>query len=93
MPRNRELTPREAVNLMRLERPNSQLNVTLFEERPTLYDDDRAETALPGSVLNVVASARQARAPLTAVETPRESLAFPVDGIVNGVITLRINVK
>ncbi len=55
---NRHLSAPEAVNLIRQERSNSQVNITLMESRPSVYEDDRTMAALPSSVLNVLTSAR-----------------------------------
>jgi hypothetical protein len=90
---DRRMTPAEAVNLMRAERPNTEVHVTLLEGRPTLYDDDRASPALPSTVLNVLNSTTQSAAPVINNETLRGGVAFPVDGVVAGSLSLHLTVK
>jgi hypothetical protein len=90
---DRRMTPAEAVNLMREEQPNTLVQVTLLEARPTLYDDDRTSPALPATVLNVMSSTHQSAAPVINNETIRGSVAFPADGVVGGSLSLRLTVK
>jgi hypothetical protein len=90
---NRHLSAAEAVNLLRQERSNSQVNVTLMESRPSVYEDDRTMAALPSSVLNVMTSARAATPMVETAETARASESFTLDGVVTGNLSLRITVK
>ena len=90
---NRHLSAAEAVNLLRQERPNSQVNVTLMESRPSVYEDDRTMAAVPSSVLNVMTSARTATPMVEATETARASESFSLDAVVSGHLSLRITVK
>jgi len=90
---NRHLSAAEAVNLLRQERSNSQVNVTLMESRPSVYEDDRTMAALPSSVLNVMTSARGATPMVETTETARSSESFSLDGVVTGNLSLRITVK
>jgi hypothetical protein len=90
---NRHLSAAEAVNLLRQERSNSQLNVTLMEARPSIYEDDRTMPAVPASVLNVLSAARPVTPIVATAETARDSVSFTLDAAVSGSLSLRINVK
>jgi len=90
---NRHLAPAEAVNLLRQERPNSRVNITLLESRPSVYEDDRTLAALPTSVLNVMTTARAATPMIETAETACASDAFDVDAVVTGNLSLHITVK
>lgn len=90
---NRHLTGAEAVNLLRQERANSQVNIALMESRPSVYEDDRAMAALPSSVLNVLTTARATDPLIATMETARASESFSVDAVVTGSLRLRITVK
>jgi hypothetical protein len=90
---NRHLTAPEAVNLLRQERANSQVNITLMESRPSVYEDDRTMAALPSSVLNVLTSARSSGPVVESAETARASESFSLDAVVTGHLSLRVTVK
>ena len=90
---NRHLSAAEAVSLLRQERANSQVNITLMESRPSVYEDDRTMAALPASVLNVLTSTRTSGPMVTAAETVRASESFLLDGVVSGNLSLHITVK
>jgi hypothetical protein len=90
---NRHLSAAEAVSLLRQERANSQVNITLMESRPSVYEDDRTMAALPASVLNVLTSTRTSGPMVTTAETVRASESFLLDGVVSGNLSLHITVK
>jgi hypothetical protein len=90
---NRHLFAAEAVSLLRQERSNSQVNITLLESRPSVYEDDRTMAALPSSVLNVLTSARASGPMVATAETARASQSFLLDGVVSGNLSLHITVK
>jgi len=90
---NRHLTAAEAVNLIRQERSNSQVNITLMESRPSVYEDDRTMAALPSSVLNVLTSARPSGPMVATAETARASESFALDAVVSGNLSLHVTVK
>jgi hypothetical protein len=90
---NRHLTAPEAVNLLRQERDNSQVTITLMESRPSVYEDDRTMAALPSSVLNVLTSARSSGPVIATAETARASESFSLDAVVTGNLSLHITVK
>ena len=90
---NRHLAASEAVNLLRQERSNSQVNITLMESRPSVYEDDRTMAALPSSVLNVLSSARAATPMVATTETARASESISLDAVVSGNLSLRVTVK
>ncbi len=90
---NRHLSATEAVNLLRQERSNSQVNITLMESRPSVYEDDRTMAAVPSSVLNVLNSARPSTPMIATTETARAFESFSLDAVVSGNLSLRITVK
>jgi hypothetical protein len=81
------------VNLLRQERDNSQVTITLMESRPSVYEDDRTMAALPSSVLNVLTSARSSGPVIATAETARASESFSLDAVVTGNLSLHITVK
>jgi hypothetical protein len=90
---NRHLAAPEAVNLLRQERANSLVNITLMESRPSVYEDDRTMAAVPSSVLNVLTSARASNPVVESAETARASESFSLDAVVTGHLSLHITVK
>ena len=84
----------ETVSLINQERGNNQLYVSLVENRPTYYSDDKTLPALPASVLNVFQTERTAsRALLGSGESAIEQLSIPFEQVVSGSYSLKITVK
>jgi len=91
---NRFLDLPETVALLNKERNNSNLYVSLVENRPTVYYDDKALASLPASMLNVLQSSRSAgRTFIPAPETVSERLTLAFNHVVNGSISLRFHVR
>jgi len=91
---NRYMDIPETISLLNQERGNSQLYVSLVEGRPTYYADDKTLPSLPASVLNVLQAERTStRVLVGSAETAKEQLAVPIDQMVSGSYSLKINVK
>jgi len=91
---NRYMDIPETISLLNQERGNSQIYVSLVEGRPTYYADDKTLPSLPASVLNVLQAERTStRVLVGSAETAKEQLAIPIDQMVSGSYSLRINVK
>jgi len=91
---NRYMDIPETISLLNQERGNSQLYVSLVEARPTYYADDKTLPSLPSSVLNVLQAERTStRVLMGSLETAKEQLAIPIDQMVSGSYSLKINVK
>jgi len=91
---NRYMDIPETISLLNQERGNSQIYVSLVEGRPTYYADDKTLPSLPASVLNVLQAERTStRVLVGSAETAKEQLAIPIDQMVSGSFSLRINVK
>ena len=84
----------QTVSLINQERSNNRLFVTLVENQPTAYVEDKELPSLPASVQNVLQTGRSATANLVrSPETARELAAIPFDFVVTGSQSLRITVK
>jgi hypothetical protein len=91
---NRYMDIPETISLLNQERGNSQLYVSLVEGRPTYYADDKTLPSLPQSVLNVLQAERTStRVLVGSAESAKEQLAVPIDQMVSGSYSLKINVK
>jgi hypothetical protein len=91
---NRYMDIPETISLLNQERGNSQLYVSLVEGRPTYYADDKTLPSLPASVLNVLQAERTStRVLVGSAETAKQQLAIPIDQMVSGSYSLKINVK
>jgi hypothetical protein len=91
---NRYMDIPETISLLNQERGNSQFYVSLVESRPTYYADDKTLPSLPSSVLNVLQAERTStRVLVGSTETAKEQLAVPIDQMVSGSYSLKINVK
>ncbi len=91
---NRFMDLPETVSLINQERTNNKLYVSLVQGRPTFYEDDKTLPSLPASVLNVMQSSRSANKPLVSSgESTLEQSSIPFDTVVNGSLSLKINVK
>jgi hypothetical protein len=84
----------QTVSLLNQERSNHRLFVSLVENQPTAYVEDKELPSLPASVQNVLQTGRSATANLArSPETAREMAAVPFEFVVSGSQFLRINVK
>ncbi|MGA3190380.1 MAG: hypothetical protein ABSF22_25020 [Bryobacteraceae bacterium] len=91
---NRYMDIPETISLLNQERGNSQVYVSLVESRPTYYADDKTLPGLPASVLNVFQAERTStRVLVGSAETAKEQFAVPLDQMVSGSYSLKINVK
>jgi len=91
---NRYMDIPETISLLNQERGNNQVYVSLVEGRPTYYADDKTLPSLPQSVLNVLQAERTSTRVLVGTpESATQQLAVPMDQMVSGSYSLKINVK
>jgi hypothetical protein len=91
---NRFIDIPQTVSLINQERTNNHLYVSLIQQRPTVYSDDKTLPSLPASVLNVMQTGRTAsRSMMSSAESAIEQMAIPFEQVVNGSYSLRITVK
>ena len=91
---NRYIDIPQTVSLINQERSNDRLYISLLESTPTAYYDDKTLPNLPLSVLNVMQSGRSTNRALTALpETASEQMSLPLDYVVTGSYTLKVEVK
>jgi len=84
----------QTVSLLNQERSNSKLYVSLLEPGPTVYYEDKTMPSLPASVMNVMQTGRTAsRHLVSSAENPVEQGSIPLDLVVNGSYSLKIQVK
>ncbi len=91
---NRYLDIQQTISVINQERRNNRLYVSLVEQKPTVYAEDKTMPALPASVLNVMQSARTGNRPLFSIpETAQEQSSVELDYAVTGNYTLKVTVK
>lgn len=91
---NRFLDVSQTLSLLKQERTNTKMYVSLLQPRPTVYYEDKAMPNLPASVLNVLGATRSASRPIiTSGETATEQLTLDFDQLVTGSATVRFTVK
>jgi hypothetical protein len=91
---NRYMDIPETVSLLNQERDNNQLYVSLIENRPTYYSDDKAMPSLPSSMLNVLQTEKTtSRSLVGAPESTVAQETVPFDQVVSGSYSLKITVK
>ena len=91
---NRFIDLPETVSLLNQERTNNKLYVSLVQNRPTVYYDDKTLPSLPASIANVMQNGRTGnRSYLISPETAQEQQAVPFDLMVTGSVSLKIRVK
>ncbi|MEO7145902.1 MAG: hypothetical protein ABI165_20605, partial [Bryobacteraceae bacterium] len=84
----------QTVSLINQERSNNRLYVSLVENRPTFYAEDKTLPSLPSSVLNVMETGRTGnRRFLSSPESVEQEMALPFDLVVSGSYSLKITVK
>ncbi len=91
---NRFMDIPETVSLLNQERSNNRLYVSLVQNRPTFYEDDKTMPSLPASVLNVMQASRAASRPLVSSgDSTYQQASVPFEFVVNGSQALKITVK
>ena len=91
---NRFIDLPETVSLINQERSNNRLYVSLVQQRPTFYYDDKTLPSLPASAVNVMQSGRTVNRPLVgASETAIEEMSLPFDFVVSGSASLKVTVN
>jgi len=91
---NRYMDIPETVSLLNQERDNNQMYVSLIENRPTYYTDDKAMPSLPSSMLNVLQTEKTtSRTLVGAPESTVAQVSVPFDQVVSGSYSLKITVK
>lgn len=91
---NRFIDIPQTVSLINQERTNNKLYVSLVEQRPTVYSDDKTLPSLPASVLNVMQTGRaSSRSMMSSAESAVEQMAIPFEQVISGSYSLRITVK
>lgn len=91
---NRFMDIPETISLINQERSNNRLYVSLVQNRPTYYEDDKTLPSLPASVLNVMQASRAASLPLVSSSgSTYEQASVPFEFVVNGSQSLKITVK
>ncbi len=91
---NRFIDVPQIASLIKQERSNDKLYVSLVEPRPTIYYEDKVLPSLPASVQNVMQAGRAASRPYaTSGESATEQTAIPFDYVVSGSYALKLTVK
>ena len=91
---NRYLDLPETIALLNQEHSNNRMYVSLVENRPTYYTEDKALPSLPASVANVLQADRaSSRTLVGTTETAREQQSVLFEDMVQGSYSLRITVK
>ena len=84
----------QTISLINQERTNDRLYISLLEQSPNAYYDDKTLPNLPLSVLNVMQSGKALNRALTTLpESATEQMSLPFDYVVTGSYTLKVNVK
>lgn len=91
---NRYLDVPQIVSLIKQERTNTRVYVSLVQARPTLYSEDKAMPNLPASVMSVMSGSRSPSRPLiSSAETATEQMALDFDQVISGSASVRISVR
>lgn len=91
---NRFIDLPQTISLINQERSNNKLYVSLVEQKPTIYAEEKVMPGLPSSVLNVMQTARTGgRMLTTSPETALEQASIDFDQVVQGNYSLRISVR
>ena len=84
----------QTISLINQERSNDRMYVSLVEQRPTVYYEDKSLPSLPASVMNVMQTGRSAnRHFFSSPESAVEQSSVPFDLMVGGSYSLKILVK
>jgi len=91
---NKYLDLDRTVSLMKQERSNDKLYVSLVQSAPSLYAEDKVLPRLPNSVLNVMNPANApARSTVNLSQTIEEATSIPFDYMIDGSLMLSLKVK
>lgn len=91
---NRSLDLPQTLSLIEQERSNNRLYLSLVQPRSTVYYEDKALPNLPASIAGVMQAGRSASRPiLSSGETAAEQLSVPMDHVIQGSASVRINIK
>jgi hypothetical protein len=91
---DRYIDVKQAVSLINQERTNNKLYVSLLENTPTAYYEDKMMPSLPLSILNVMQAGRaSSRSIVTAPESATEQMSLPFDYVVSGSYALKFVVR
>lgn len=91
---NRYIDVHQTVSLLNQERSNNKVYVSLVEQRPTVYYDDKTLAAPPSTVLNALQASRGTGRPFVATpETASEQMSIPFEQVISGNASLRFTVK
>ena len=91
---NRSIDIDQTVSLLNQERSNNKVYLSIIEQRPTVYYDDKTLAALPSSVLNVLQAGRgSGRSMVAAPETAKEQQSLAFEQVISGSTALRFSVK
>jgi hypothetical protein len=91
---NRYIDVNQTVSLLNQERANNKVYVSVVEQRPTVYYDDKTLTAPPSTVLNALQASRGTGRPFVATpETASEQMSIPFEQVISGQASLRFTVK
>jgi hypothetical protein len=91
---NRSLDLPQTLSVIEQERSNQRLYVSLVQPRSTVYFEDKALPNLPGSIASVLQAGRSSARPVIATsETAAEQLSLPMDHVVQGSTSVKINIK
>ena len=91
---NRNMDTASTVNLLNQERDNNRLYVSLVQNRPTFFTDDKTLPNLPASIQSAMLSARTTGRTLVGTpDTTQVQQSADFDFVVSGNYSLRIQVK
>jgi len=91
---DRYIDVKHAVSLINQERTNNRLYVSLLENTPTAYYEDKMMPSLPPSVLNVMQAGRaSSRSIVMAPDSATEQMSLPFDYVVSGSYALKFVVR
>jgi hypothetical protein len=90
----RYIDVKQAVSLINQERTNNRLYVSLVEDTPTAYYEDKMMPSLPPSVLNVMQAGRaSSRSIVMAPDSATEQMSLPFDYVISGSYALKFVVR
>jgi hypothetical protein len=91
---DRYIDVKQAVSIINQERTNNRLYVSMLENAPTAYYEDKMMPSLPPSILNVMQAGRaSSRSIVMAPESATEHMSLPFDYVVSGSYALKFVVR
>ena len=91
---DRYIDLKQSVSLINQERSNNRLYVSLVENTPTAYYEDKVMPSLPASVLNVMQAGRaSSRSIVMSAESATEQMSLPFDYVISGSYALKFVVR